>query len=171
MEFIRIGKVANTHGIHGHLKIVSESDYRNVYLKKGNTVYFETKREAIPMVVKNSKEHKGNMIVLFENVNNINDVEKYQGAYVSIDAEHLIAPNEDEFYHFELVGLDVFLEDGKHIGKVTKIMETGANDVLYIEGDRDPVLIPFLNQFVPTVDLENEKIIITPIEGMIEDEV
>ncbi len=171
MEFIRIGKIVNTHGIQGHLKIASESDHRLEYFKKGKTVYLETRKENIPMKVQTCKEHKGQLLVLFDGVKNINEVEKYQNAHVSIDRDDLIEPLENEFYHFELIGLSAYLENGKRLGEITKILETGANDVLYIEGDKEPVLIPFLDQFVPIVDLESEKVIITPIEGMIEDEV
>ena len=169
MNYIRIGTVINTHGLKGELKISSESDFDDIRYKKGNTVYLECDEGMKPFTVQTYRVHKGFPLVSFTDHADINMVEKYKGCGVYIDAKDRQELPEGEYYRDQLEGLCAVDEEGVVLGTVTAVEETmGAQNNLRI---RDPegkeFLVPNVPAFVVRVDLEEKKIVIRRIEGLL----
>ena len=103
----------------------------------------------------------------FEGFDNINDVELYKGDYLYQERDHEgIELAEHEFYYSDIIGCTVF--NGEiPIGRVTNIIETGANDVWVVKGDKE-YMIPYIADVVKDVDIENKTIMITPLEGLLD---
>lgn len=108
-------------------------------------------------------------LVLFEGVNNINDIEKYKthDVYVYGDARETLG--DDEYYYDEIIDSRVFDLDGNDIGVVSEIMTTGANDVWVVQrpGQKD-ALIPMIDDVVKDVDVDNKRITIDALEGLLD---
>ncbi len=86
---------------------------------------------------------------------------------VFIDKRELPEKADEEYYWFELIGMDVFDNENRLIGKVKDIMDNSAQPILVIINDSDEYLVPFVEKFVEDIDLTNSKIVINPIEGLI----
>ena len=111
MEYIEIGKIVNTHGLKGELKIESWSSFDEIRYAKGNTVFLKIDNKYVPFTVATYRNHKGFPLVSFEGLQDINLVEKYKFHIVYIDKDERNELEEDEFYSDELLDLDVLDDD------------------------------------------------------------
>lgn len=163
--WIKIGYVANTHGIRGDVKVESLSDVEGRLLRL-EEVYAGDDKQKLRIV--SAKDHKGMTLLRFSDHEDINRALPFKGSYLYVreeDAEPLPA---DSWYHFQLIGLRaVHRKTGETLGTVTDVLETYANEVLQIEKEDGAVfLVPFVHAFVGEVSPENATIEIDPIEGM-----
>ncbi len=165
MEYILIGKVVNTFGIKGELKVYPYTDFIEERFKKGSKVYLG--EEYLPFVVKSYREHKGMLLVLFEANEDINLVEKYKD-YEIYKAKEDIEALEDGYYFRDLKDLDVYVEND-NIGKVLQVEEgITANHLRILKNsDQKEYLVPFLPVFVENVDLDQKRIDIVKMEGLL----
>ena len=168
MDFLIVGKLVNTHALQGEVKVLSGSDFKKERFKKGNTLYIAYQGEHIPVTVASHRLHKGADLIRFLGFDSINDVEKYKGCDILVDYEDLGELEENEFYYYEIIGCQVKTVDGEVLGQVKEILETGANDVWVIErpGLKD-VLIPYIEDVVKSVDVENKLITVQMLEGLV----
>lgn len=169
MEYIEIGRVVNTHGLKGELKIESWSDFDDVRYRKGNTVYLETEEGYLPFKVQSFRMHKGNPLVVFQGYGDINLVEKYKGCIVCIAESDRHSLPEGEYYADELTGLRAVDENDAEIGEVISVEETrGAQKNLRIRmADGKEFLLPDIPMFVLDIDPEEGIIRIHMDEGLL----
>ncbi len=169
MAYIIIGRIINTHGIKGDVKILSSSDFDAERYQKGNTVYIHFENDYIPMEVCSYKVMKNNPIVRFKDHENINLIEKYKNCEVCVDKADRKPLPEGQYYRSDFEGLAVYDEENVLIGTVKGIEETaGAQNNIRVkrEGKND-ALIPNIPEFVKNVDLENKKLVIHVEEGLL----
>ena len=167
MEYIKIGAIANTHGLRGTVKVKSFTDFKEERYKKGNTLYIFFKNEYIPVTVTKMKTVKGLEYIDFKEFTHINEIEKFKGSELFIHQKdvHKIK-EEDEFYYTDLIGCEVFTD--APIGIVKDIREYPQGEYLVINTEtKKNVLIPFLKQFIKDVDLDNKIIYISEWEGLL----
>lgn len=168
-DLFRIGKIINTHGLKGELKIFRISDFDNRF-KVGNILYI-TPEKATPIEVKikSHRIHKGFDLVTFEEFNHINDVEKYKGSDLKIAADQLTDLAENEYYYYEIIDCEVFDMTGELIGVVKEILTPGANDVWVLKrANKKDALIPYIKDIVKKIDVKNKRIEIEPMEGLLD---
>lgn len=164
-EYIKVGKIVNTHGIRGTVKVISLTDELERF-DELDYVYTEldgTKRKIISVSYR-----KGMVFLNLEGINDMNFAEQLKDTYISIDENQLRKLPENTYYIFELEGLDVFSTDDVYIGKVKQVFETGANDVYEVINGKNTYYIPAIKDVVKEVSLEDKKIIINVIEGLLE---
>lgn len=162
MERIVFGKLVNTHGVRGEVKILSQSDFKDERFKKGTKFYVGDKE----VTVKTHRTHKNFDLVTFEEYTNINEVETLKGLEVSIDKSMLSELPEDEFYYHDLEGLSVF--NGEElVGEVSHVRDMPNGALLEVKTQSGKKLIPFVDEFIEDVDLEEKKIFINVIEGLL----
>lgn len=170
-NYFKVGTIVNTHGIRGEVKILAITDFADERFKKGAELQVETKDGFVPFKVKSSRLHKNMWLVLFEGVNNINDIEKYKthDVYVYVYGDARETLGDDEYYYDEIIDSRVFDLDGNDIGVVSEIMTTGANDVWVVQrpGQKD-ALIPMIDDVVKNVDVDNKRITIDALEGLLD---
>lgn len=158
MKFINIGKIVNTHGIKGELRILSDFRYKDKVFKKGMKFYVGKEKEEF--VVNSYRFHKIFDMVTFDGFNNINDVLYLKGRQVFINSEDLKL-DDGEIYIDDLIGYEVIVGE-KNIGKVTSILHNSkANDNLRV-GD---ILIPYVKDFI--IKIEDNKIYVKEIGGLL----
>ena len=164
MEYIYIGKIVNTHGIKGELRILSDFEYKERVFRKGFNLYIgkdKTKEE-----INTYRHHKEFEMVTFNEYNNINQVLKYLKENVYILKEDLNL-GEEEYLEKELIGFDV-IENNEVVGKIINIEKTSpTNKIMEINYKGKRVLLPYHKDFILKLDLQNKKIEVKLIEGMI----
>lgn len=166
MKKHKIGQIVNTHGLKGDMKIYPLTDYPERF-EEIEYVFVEgdEKKHYIEKV----RYQKKMVLLKIKGIETIEAVEDLREKYLLIDEKNRRQLDEDENLISDLIGLSVFLEDYTPIGKVREVLQYAANDVYVIENEEGKqFLIPALKQFIPVVDVKNNKIIITPIEGMLE---
>lgn len=165
-QFLQVGVISSTHGIRGEVKVFPTTDDPSRF-KKLKKVLLDTGREQLELEVQSVKFFKQFVIVKFKGIDNINDIEKYKGKGLFVPREDAVPLDEDEYYIADLIGMEVFTEDGR-FGVVKDVMETGANEVYIVESDdHGEVLIPAIRQCILDVDVEERKMVIRLMDGLI----
>ncbi|WLD95129.1 ribosome maturation factor RimM [Alkalihalobacillus sp. AL-G] len=171
-EWLNVGKIVNTHGIKGEVRVITRSDFSEERYEVGSTLYlFHPERDGSkPLKVRSHRKHKQFDLVAFEDHPFINDVEGYKGGMLKVSKETLSDLPEGEYYYYEIIGCDVYTMDENKIGEVRDILSPGANDVwvVYNEERRKEYLIPYIDPIIKKVDPANKKVWIEPMEGLLE---
>lgn len=160
MDFIYLGKVVNTHGIKGEIRIISDVDFKDLVFKNNFKLYIGDNKEMC--TINTYRKHKNYDMVTLNGINNINDVLKYKGKYVYIDKYDI---DYDGYFNEDLIGLDVYSKD-RFIGKITEILKSKASDILVIHSDKQKFMVPKIEEFIEKVDLNSKKIYINEIKGL-----
>ena len=164
---LEIGQIVNTFGIKGEVKIAPFTDDINRFddLKK---VYVRTKKDLKIYKVENARYHKNMVLLKLESINNPEDAEMLRNAFLEVDREDAVPLKEGTYFIADLIGLDVYTDDGKLLGKVDDIYNTGANDIYVVKDELGKqILLPGIKDVIKEVDLESEKIIVHLIPGLI----
>ncbi|PWU68891.1 ribosome maturation factor RimM [Gracilibacillus dipsosauri] len=170
-NFLKVGKIVNTHGIKGEVKVVRITDFEQRF-EPGSTLWIQPNEQGdlLKVVVDAHRTHKQFDLLHFEEMNNINDVEKYKGSLLVIKKDQLDDDlEENEFYYHEIINCMVFTMEKEPIGQVKEILSPGANDVWVVKSNKGKdILIPYIASVVKHVDIDKKEIIIEPMEGLIE---
>ncbi|MCH6267108.1 MULTISPECIES: ribosome maturation factor RimM [Neobacillus] len=169
-RWFNVGKIVNTHGIKGEVRVISKTDFPEERYKPGNTLYLFQKASSTPLelTVKSHRSHKNFDLLVFEGYENINLVEKFREGILKVPESQLSELEEDEFYYHEIIGCLVATIDGEELGKITEILTPGANDVWVVKGkDGKEVLIPYIHDVVKKVDVKEKVVLIEPMEGLL----
>ena len=166
-QLLQVGVISSTHGVRGEVKVFPTTDDVKRF-KKLKKVILDTGKEQLPLEIEGAKFFKQFVILKFRGIDNINDIEKYKGKRLLVDREHAVKLKKDEYFIADMIGMDVFTEDGELFGALKDVMETGANDVYIIEmSDGKEVLVPAIKQCILDVDIENRKMVIHLLEGLV----
>ena len=154
-ERIKIGKIVNTFGIKGELKVYPYVDYIDELSK----IYIDNKEYTLSK----SRNKKNVVIIKIKGLDDINLVEDFKNKEIEIDRVDLPKLKEGEYYIEDLIGLDVYTDEGKLLGKLDDIFNTGANDIYQVNN----ILLPAIPDVIKKIDIENQKIIVHIIKGLI----
>jgi len=166
MKRIKVGKIVSAVGIKGEVKIYPYTDYPERF-EELESVYAGDEILEIEKV----RYQKNMVIVKFRSVPDRNGAEKLKDRFVTIGEEDLRELDEDEFFIFDLIGLEAVDQDGKHLGKVTNVIQNTAQDLYEITDDNaNKYLIPAVYEFVTDIDINNGIMKINPIEGLFGEE-
>ncbi len=171
--YIRIARIVNTFGIQGDIKVIAETDFPEERFEPGSELsIIRNGVEEAKVTIKQARQQKGTYIISLEEFNNINQVEGFKGAWLAILEEEQQDLPEGEFYHHQIIGLEVHTTEGKYLGKIKEILPLGPNDVWVIkrhEPHLKDALIPYIDDVVKEVDLANQSVQIQLMEGLIDD--
>ncbi|ARK31024.1 ribosome maturation factor RimM [Halalkalibacter krulwichiae] len=171
-EWYKVGKIVNTHGVKGEVRVISSTDFAEDRYAIGSELMIkhDDKGENIHVVVRHHRLHKNFDLLQFEDYHSINEVEPLKGATLYVSGEQLDELDEGEFYYHEIIGCKVFTESDEELGKIKEIIETGANDVWVIQrkGPGKDILIPYIEDVVKEIDVWNKVIRIHVMEGLVE---
>lgn len=165
-NYISIGKIVNFFGIKGEAKVGFDNLNQ---IKSAKTVYLLDDESKCELTIKNIRFHKNYAIVKFDGIDDINDLIGFKGQRIFVLKEEALKKLEkDEYLINDLIGSKVYDQNDKLIGEVVSISSNATQDLLNIKNPFGKVdLVPFVNEFFPSVDIENKKIIIKPIEGLL----
>lgn len=163
MDYVVIGKIINTFGIKGELKVESHTDFLKERFKKDSLIYIGETFKAFK--VASYRLHKGFVMLSLVGYDNINMVLEYKDKYIYKSLEDIKPLENGEYYFRDLINLDVFL-DNKKVGKCIDVEKGKAYNFLRIKKDDDKeVLVPNLPVFVSNIDLNCSKIVLSDRAG------
>lgn len=168
MEKVRIGKIVGTHALKGELKIRSVSDFNEERFQKGKEVCISFENKELSFIIVSVRVHKGNYLVSFDGKQDINLVEKYIGCSVFANKEE-VTLQEDEYYIEDILQCSVYTKE-KCLGKVVDIINNGRHDILVVDYSGKKVSIPYVDAFVKEEDIDNKRIVVELIRGMIDED-
>jgi 16S rRNA processing protein RimM len=172
LDYLHVGRIVNTQGLRGEVRVISQTDFPNERYKVGSQLtLFQEQKKPVILKVKSYRKHKNFDVLSFEGHSSINKVEKYRNGILKVSVDDLQTLSENEFYYHEIIGLEVLAVDGEKIGKVKEVLSPGANDIWVVqrEGKKD-ALIPYIEPVVKKIDLANGVVTIEWMEGLIDDE-
>ena len=162
---IKIGKIVNTHGIKGELRVLSNSDFISKRFEEGKKIFIEKKE----YIIEYYYEHKNFYIIKLKNYDNINDVIKLKNKLIYAQKLNDDQLEEGEYFNYDLIDLPVYNQDGLARGNVIEVVDGSAYNYLRISYNQKTFLIPFNEQFIIDVELKN-KIIIQEMKGLIDED-
>ncbi len=166
-DLLQVGVITSTHGVRGEVKVFPTTDDPGRFkgLKK---VTLDTGKERKELHIQGVKFFKQFVILKFEGIDNINDVEKYKRRPLLVTREDAVPLEEDEYFIADMIGMEVATEDGEAFGTLKDVIGTGANDVYVVESLRyGDVLIPAIKECILSVDIEEKKMKVHLMEGLI----
>ena len=170
MNWYNVGKIVNTHGIMGEVRVISSTDFPEERYAIGSNLglFMPGSEKPISLTVASHRKHKNFDLLTFENHPYLQDVEAYRDGVLKVSEDKLGQLEDGVFYHHEIIGCQVVTIEGTEIGQVTEILETGANDVWTVKPVTGKLqYIPYIDDVVKEVDIDNNKIVIDPIEGLL----
>lgn len=170
MEWYNVGKIVNTHGIKGEVRVISQTDFPEERYELGSelAVFMPKSKQPVRVIVTSHRRHKNFDLLTFEGYPTINDVEKFRDGILKVSEKELTELEEHEFYYHEIIGCRVVTAAGESIGTVTEIIETGANDVwTVLPEEGKPHYIPYIEDVVREVNIEDKVITIELMEGLL----
>lgn len=164
-ELITIGKIVNTHGIKGAVRVVPLTDFPERFSG------MERVRVATPagqreLDIEHVSPHKKYVIVKFREVTDFTAAQALKGCLLQVTRDELAALPEGSYYIFDIVGLLVQTSSGDLLGKVTEVLQTGANDVYVVETGAKPLLLPATKEVVKEIDLDARRMVVELPEGL-----
>jgi len=166
-EFIEIGKIVNSYGIKGFMKIIPYTDdiRRFDQLK---SIYIEKKNQKILFKIEEIKYQKNLVLIKLEGINSINDIEEYKNCYIKIERKDAINLPKDTYFIIDLIGLEVYTDKNILLGNIIDIFPTGSNDV-YVVKDKlgKQVLLPAISEVIKDIDIQNKKVVVHLLPGLI----
>ena len=166
-QYLRVGVISSTHGQKGEVKVFPTTDDPERF-RKLKKVYLDTGKDYMPLKVTGIKFFKNQVILKFQEFQDINEIEKYRGKDLLIDREQAVPLAENENFIVDLIDMDVYDEEEKRLGTLTDVLQTGANDVYVVETDEGKeILLPAIPSCILDVDVEAAKMIVRIPEGLL----
>ncbi len=155
MDYVVIGRVIDTFGVRGELKVIPFApeeifeDLKKVYLKRVGGGY-------VPFKVEGVRRHKSFFLLKLKGYDSLSEAEQFKGAHLFLPEKDLPERGEEEFYAYELVGMEVWTDKGRRLGRIKRVEDFGVYDMLILEDEK--TMIPFVGDIVLDVDREKKRI-------------
>lgn len=165
-EYFEVGQIVNTFGIKGQLKVKPFTDDMERF-EKLKTVYICKKNEMKKVEIEDVKYNKQCVLLKVKGIEDLTEAEKYKGLFLKIDRKDAKKLPKDTYFIADILGLEVYTDEGELLGKVDDIFPTGANDVYVVKDELGKqILLPSIPEVLKEIDLEKGKVIVHLIEGL-----
>jgi len=162
-QLIVVGRVVAPWGVKGEVKVEVMTDFPDRF-SPGEEVHIN----GCPMRIEKSRWHKWRAIIKLGTVDSVEAAEKLRGRWLEIPSSKLRPLPQDQYYQFQLIGLEVLTTEGQHLGRIADILPTGSNDVYLVQGELGELLIPAIEDVVKSVELEKGRIVVELIAGLLQ---
>lgn len=166
--YLVVGLLRRPHGVRGEIMIEIITDFPE-RLKVGEKFYLGDAH--MPVTVRSSRKHKQGILLSFEGINDRDEIGAHRNSYLYVDVNDWPPLPEGEYYDYELLGLEVIVEEtGEVLGELVEVLETGANDVYVVESESgQEYLLPAIPEVVLDVDLDTEQMKVYLLPGLLDD--
>ena len=166
-SLLLLGKVIRPHGLEGLLKIWSHARSEASFFDAGTIFLKSVSGEIHEYAVTSVKGHKNIFLMKLDGLNSRDEAEGLKGAEIFIRKEAL-THEDGEYFWFELLGLKVYLDTGEYIGILSQIISRGTSDIYVTKERSKEIFIPATYEIVKEIDLENAKMVISAMEGLLD---
>ena len=167
-QFLRVGVISSTHGIRGEVKVYPTTDDPERFLDL-DEVILDTGREHKFLEIEGVKFFKNQVILKFKGYDNINDIEKHLKKDLLVDREHAVELGENENFIADLIDMEVVTDEGKVLGTLTDVIETGANDVYAVKTpEGKEILLPAIRDCILDVNVDEKRMTVHVMEGLLD---
>ena len=167
-KFLKIGVITSTHGLRGEVKVYPTTDDPKRFSDL-ESVFLDEAHDRRILKIESVKYFKQMVILKFEGLDRIEDVEGMKHYELYVDREHAVPLEEGEYYIADLIDMEVRLTDGTTFGILKDVMETGANFVYIVDSkEHGEVLIPAIPQCIKSVDIEKGVMIVSLLPGLLD---
>ena len=166
MKYLKVGVITTTHGLRGGIKVLPMTDSADRF-KHLEWVYIEGSDQK--WFIKEVKIRPKDVVLLLEGLDSIEKVEPLRGKHLFTDEDQRQELEDDQYYVSDLIGLKVFHVNGERIGTLTQVIPTAAHDVYVVKSidEKEEWMIPAVKVFIKDILLEEGKVVVDPIEGML----
>ncbi len=165
-KYLEIGQIVNTFGIKGMVKIKPFTDDINRF-DRLETIYIDNKKVKKEYKIEEVKYHKDMVLMKLEGVNTVERAEDLRQSYLLVDRDKEEPLEDGVYYIVDLLGLEVYTDEGQLLGKVDDIFNTGSNDIYVVKDELGKqILLPGIPDVLKDVDLEKGKITVHIIPGL-----
>lgn len=167
-EYLAVGLLRRPHGVRGDLLFQVYSDFPE-RIRPGVILYLGEERQ--PLKITRRKPHNDGMVLGFEGLHTPEEAARFTGKVAFVPAQDRPPLPEGEYYHHQILGLQVEDETGQPLGQVTEILETGANDVYVVRNaEGREVLLPALKQVLLEINLPQGRMRVHLLPGLMEED-
>lgn len=171
IKHLQIGKIVNTHGVRGDVKVIPLTDDPKRF-DDLEWVFIEKNSVLEKHYVKDVKYTKGFVLLKLSDIDTVEAAEQLRDCFVLVDRENAVKLPEDTYFICDIIGSAVYDENGDKLGELTNVLKTGSNDVYVVKRDSGKeLLLPALKSVVTSVSIENKRIDVIVPRGLDEDEV
>lgn len=163
---LEIGQIVNTFGIKGFVKVNPFVDDVSRF-DKIQKVYIEKQKVLKELEVEEVKYHKNMVLVKFKGIDRVEDAETLRNSYLEVDRENAIDLEEGTYFIADLLGLEVVTDEGKMLGKLDDIFNTGSNDIYVVKDELGKqILLPAISEVIKEINIEEKRILVHLLEGL-----
>lgn len=160
MNYLYVGKLVNTHGIKGEVRLISNFKHKDKIFIPNFKIYVGKQKKEY--VIESYRKHKNFDMLIFKGFYDINLVEHLKGSFVYINKDDLKL-DKNTYLAVDLIGFNVII-NGKLIGVINDVLDTPANEVLVVN---DKVMIPYVKAFIKEIDFEKKEVIVNYVRGLL----
>lgn len=165
-SLLEVGQIVNTYGIKGFVKVVPLVDNNNQF-KSFKTLYIQDKKNLKELHIEEVKFSKNLVLLKFKGIDTIEQAEEYRNIYLQAKRSD-IKLEKGAYFIVDLIGLEVYTEEGEFLGILKEVLQPGANDVYVVENEeKKQILLPVIPDVIKKVDIEGNKVIVKLLEGLI----
>ena len=165
-NLLEIGQIVNTYGIKGFIKVVPFVDYKEQF-KDFHKIYIDLNKKNEEFFIEQVKFSKDLVLLKLKGIETIEQAEMFRNQYIKIERKD-IKLEEGAHFIVDLLGLEVYTEEGTLLGNIKEILQPGCNDVYIIKNSENKeILIPVIPEVVKKIDIENHKVIVHLLDGLI----
>ena len=168
LKMITIGQITTAQGIQGEMRVIPLTDFPE-RLNQLNEVFIQLENELVRHRLASVRPHNQFILLKLQDIEDRDQALLYRNALIQIPESQLMPLPKGHYYLFQIVGLMVYLETGQYLGRVRDVLRTGSNDVYQVVDDNHrELLVPALREVVAEINLEEQKMVIRPMPGLLE---
>ncbi|NJP36377.1 ribosome maturation factor RimM [Alkalicoccus luteus] len=168
-DWLNVGKIVNTHGIRGEVRVISRTDFPERRYRTGAVLTaFDSSGATVSLTVSSWRQHKNFDLLTFEEIQGVTEAEALKERILKIEKSSLEDDElaDGEFYYHDIIGLQAYDEAGNRIGTVKEILQPGANDVWVLDTEKGELLLPYIEDVVLSVNQRDGFITVRIPEGL-----
>ncbi len=168
-RYVTVGQIGPPHGVDGSVKVKSLTDVKERFRPAARFFIAPPFPSLTHLTVEKVKGTGEFLFIKFKEINSRKKALELKGRFLQIPCEESPELPVDSYWIYEICGLSCYTENGKYLGKVEEVIKTGSNDVFVIKKGKQEILVPALKEIILEVNLEDQKLIIRPCPGLLEE--
>lgn len=157
-SYIVIGKIGSPYGVRGWIKVITYTEFGENILSYQPWYLSSNHNEQVQVLLEDSRIQGDTVLVKLKNIDTPEEAGRYSGQSIYIKRSQLPPLKKNEFYWSDLIGLTVINKEGKNLGKVIHLMDTGSNDVLVVKAEKEHGIPYIWGSIILNVDLDKKEI-------------